>query len=144
MVVARLVHRSHREVVMTLPTITNPSPVVAAHRLFSCFPGLSSKFSIRLNEEDAWILSRGLLLVRSIRYTYPPLFALIGFEQLLATYSESVETSSLNANSLGHLLNHLSQIPISRIVHVGEIGITGMLIGQSTGTSMSPSFPCFN
>ena len=62
-------------------------------------------------------------------------------EQLLATYSKSVETLSQNADNLGHVLDYLSRIPISGIMVVGTTGTAGMFMGQSTSTSTFPYFP---
>lgn len=73
-----------------------------------------------------------------IRHT--PL-VLMATEQLLATYSKSVETLSLNTDNLGYVLDHLSRIPISGIMLVGTAGIAGMFMGQSTSRSTSPYFP---
>ena len=73
--VGRLVHRSRHQLALTLPRKFNPSPVVAArHLLPGLLSGQSSNFLIHLNEEDAWVLSRGLLLVRFIRPAHTSLY----------------------------------------------------------------------
>ena len=56
--------RNHQELATALPMTINPSPVVAARHLLSgLLSGQSSNSSVHLSEEDAWVLSRGLLLV---------------------------------------------------------------------------------
>ncbi|KAF9652527.1 hypothetical protein BDM02DRAFT_2766622 [Thelephora ganbajun] len=71
--VGRLVRRSRQKPAITLPRAVNPSPVVAdRHLLSDLLSDRSSGFLIHLNEEDAWILSRGLLMVRFI-LSDPPL-----------------------------------------------------------------------
>lgn len=72
-------------------------------------------------------------------FVRPTPLALMVTEQLLATYSKNVETSSPNADNLGHVLDYLSQIPISGIMLVGTAGIAGTFMGQSTSTSTIPS-----
>lgn len=72
-------------------------------------------------------------------FVRPTPLALMDTEQLLATYSKNVETSSPTADNLGHVLDHLFRIPISDIMFVGMAGIAGMFMGQSTSTSTLPS-----
>lgn len=65
--VGKLVHRSQQQLAGTLSRTIDPFHVVATHRTH---PGTSSSqpltVPIRLDTEDIWTLSRGLLLVRSI------------------------------------------------------------------------------
>jgi hypothetical protein len=51
-------------------------------------------------------------------------------EQLLAG-SKKIETTSPNADRLGHVLNRLSNMLISGIMLVGTAGVVGMFAGQS-------------
>lgn len=78
-----------------------------------------------------------------VRSLGPRVFVLMGTEQLLATHSKSVETLSLNTNSLRSVLDYLTRIPISGIILVGTAGVAGMFMGQSTSTLTLPSFPQF-
>jgi len=72
-------------------------------------------------------------------FVRPTPLALMDTEQLLSTYSKNVETSSPNADNLGHVLDHLSRIPISGIMFIGTAGVAGMFMGQSAGMSTFPS-----
>ena len=65
--VGRLAHQPH-QLVVKFPKRFSPHPADAARPTFSgLISGQSSYLMIHLNEEDAWILSRGLLLVRATR-----------------------------------------------------------------------------
>lgn len=70
-VVGKLVHR---QLAVIFPRKLGPYPTVAARQMFS---GLLSSQSpdplIHLVEEDAWVLSRGLLLVREVNRTHSSL-----------------------------------------------------------------------
>lgn len=90
---------------------------------------------MHLSEEDAWILSRGLLLVRLVRFLHSS--ALMGIEQLLATNSKSLGTS--NAEDLGHALDQFYRASIPTIMSFGTVGVVGMFTGRSIGTPCSAS-----
>lgn len=73
LIVGRLVHQTN-QLAVTSPRKTSPySAVAPRHTLSGFLFGQSSDFLIHLNEEDAWVLSRGLLLVRAVHRVHPSL-----------------------------------------------------------------------
>lgn len=102
---------------MTFSRAIGPIPAVAPRILSS---SRSLRSSVYLNQEDAWILSRGLLL-------------------LLGIYWKGIEASP--AHNIEDVLDYLSSAPISGIMIFGGADVTGMFIGQSIRSPKSLSTP---
>jgi len=61
------------------------------------------------------------------------------FEQILATYEKSVKMFHMDTPNTGHVLSHLSHVPIAGFMSTGVAGTTGMFMGRSISTPASVS-----